>query len=202
MSAILAVNIVGILQSLFCFGLFGLLVGLVIWAGIKETRLKAGVQIPLDDVPHPIRKMADWLVPQLDLEKFIVKYRKKDVPRKYEFHGQLNGNQIEVEVMPRDSAPFVREMEVIYDMAYRRLEQHRPVKLSQVPPRVTRAAIDHMDSIGSTIKKVDRALAGMILGETAYDLKGRWSNGRFEMKVLASGEIIKVELKFRKIATH
>lgn len=198
MSPIPAVEMFEVLGSLLCYGLFGLMIAAAVWAGLKQARLQKGVEIPLDDVPPRIREAAERLVPNLEVSKVVVKYRRKNVPRKYEFSGRVDGKPIELELMPRDSPPFVREIEVIYEPSYERLRDERPVDISEVPVAAMQAALDHMESIGCPVKQIDRAKSGTIFDRKAYELNGAWKNGRVEIKLLADGEVIKVELKVPK----
>ena len=198
MSFLLAANTFNILSSLLCIGVFGLLIALALRAAAKEAKLeaelKAGTEIPLGEVPQHVRDAATRLAPKLQFSKAIVKYRKDNTVRKYELHGHVDESPIQVEVMPQDAPPLIREIEVIYRPYDGRLSG---VEVADIPVDVMQAAHKHMDALGCPVKQIDRAKAGTILDQNAYELKGDWKNGRVEIKVLASGEVIKVELKFR-----
>ena len=188
------------LSFFICVGAFVLVLAGIMAVMYIAIQREKDPEIPLDEVPQAIRQVVERLVPTFQARKIFVKLGEKKVPRKYEFHGDVNGNSIVVEVKPRSSPPYIKEVEVIYEPSYRRLQDGELIELAAVPAEVMEAALDHMDRIGSTVNQVDQARIGTIFDERAYELKGSWKNGRFEMKVLGTGAVIKVELRFPKQA--
>ena len=155
-------------------------------------------RLPWSETPSHIREMALCFVPDLQAEYVSVSYRGVDDPDKFSISDSTKGRAIRVEIKPRRSPPFVREVEVIYEPGYFGMQDARPVDVAQVPPKVVHAAEQHMESLGFQVAEFQQARRGTILGRKAFELKGLWVESSFELKLYSGGDIAKVEIKIPK----